>query len=301
MFIKWFKSDFFRNVFTLVTGTAVAQLIPVCLQPVLRRIYSPEEFGLFAIYMSFIGILGVAATLRYELAVAIPEDDEDASNVLGVSILTSFFYVIILSVLLWLFEDPIIRLLDLPEAMHFWIHVIPLSILFFSSYRTLNYWLIRKKKFRASSINKISRRSAEGLVQVGLGIKSFSKGLLIGDVVGHVVNLFAGIIQVFRSGFSFRYLKYKKMRSMVTRFSEFPKYNALPAMLNSASGLLPVLMINKFYSESITGQFDLTRMVLALPVALISITISQVLLQKIVEKRNNRQPVTIERIFLYFR
>ena len=39
------KSEFGRNVLTLLTGTTVAQIIPMASMPILTRLYVPEEFG----------------------------------------------------------------------------------------------------------------------------------------------------------------------------------------------------------------------------------------------------------------
>jgi O-antigen/teichoic acid export membrane protein len=43
------QSDFLRNTVILVFGTGIAQMIPILLQPVLRRIYAPADFGAFAV------------------------------------------------------------------------------------------------------------------------------------------------------------------------------------------------------------------------------------------------------------
>ncbi|MGA3015050.1 MAG: hypothetical protein ABSD71_13570, partial [Bacteroidales bacterium] len=65
--------DFFRNTVILVFGTGVAQMIPILLQPILRRVYAPADFGAFAVYFSMIGILVVIANFRYDLAIGLPE------------------------------------------------------------------------------------------------------------------------------------------------------------------------------------------------------------------------------------
>ena len=52
--------EFTRNVLTLLTGTTIAQAIPVLIAPVLTRLYSPKDFGLAALFFSLL-ILGVIA------------------------------------------------------------------------------------------------------------------------------------------------------------------------------------------------------------------------------------------------
>ena len=56
---KLLKSEFNRNVLTLMTGATVAQAIPVAIAPILTRIYSPEDFGVYALFLSVITIFGV--------------------------------------------------------------------------------------------------------------------------------------------------------------------------------------------------------------------------------------------------
>ena len=52
------RSDFNSNVVKLILGSGLAQVFPLALMPILTRIYSPEDFGVFAIYMALAGILG---------------------------------------------------------------------------------------------------------------------------------------------------------------------------------------------------------------------------------------------------
>ena len=51
------KSEFLSNSLILITGTFIAQLIPIILQPFLRRIFSPSDFGYFAIFTTIVGVL----------------------------------------------------------------------------------------------------------------------------------------------------------------------------------------------------------------------------------------------------
>ena len=75
------KSDFTRNVLTLMTGTTIAQAIPVAISPLLTRIYAPEDFGVYALFISLATIFGSVANARYELAIMLPKKDEDAINI----------------------------------------------------------------------------------------------------------------------------------------------------------------------------------------------------------------------------
>ena len=285
------KSDFIKSSFTLIFGTVLAQLIPIALQPILRRIYSPEEFGLFAVYLSLIGMVVVAANLRYESTIVLPEDDDKASNLVVGGFLISLVFSLVLFILLFFLGNNLIQLLSLPNEISKWLYVLPFSVFVISCSRILNFWLTRKKAFKASAINKVARRSSEGVIQT-IGNTAQSSGLIIGNIVGDTVNLFVSILQSVKHGLSFKVYKISITKQQLIKYIEFPKYSTIPTLLNSVSLFLPVIIINQFYSQEVTGYFDLSRQMLALPLALVSMAVSQVLIQKIVEHKQNRKKIT---------
>ena len=67
MQIKALKSDFVKSVLTLMTGTAIAQLIAYLVYPVLTRIYSPADIGELGVYTRLVAFIAAFATARYEL------------------------------------------------------------------------------------------------------------------------------------------------------------------------------------------------------------------------------------------
>ena len=88
------ESEFGRNVLTLMTGTTIAQAIPVAITPILTRLYTPEDFGLLAVFVAFSTILGSISSGRYELAIMLPENDEDAINIAALCFLLSIIFII---------------------------------------------------------------------------------------------------------------------------------------------------------------------------------------------------------------
>lgn len=295
--IKWVnKTEFIKNSVTLITGTILAQIIPIALQPILRRIFDPSDFGLFAIYSTLLGIIVAIATLKYESTVMLPRKDEDAANLVVGSVLTALLMSLIICLVFFLFGSHIINYFDLPSEMSDWLLILPISIFIFSAYQVMNYWLIRKKAYKVSSFNKVVRRGAEGGVQWGAGMFIPKSGLIIGNIVGDLVNFLTGIIQLKRTGFNLKWIKKVKIIALMKRYKDFPLYSTLPAFLNTLSVSVPVLLINKFYGEEVTGYFDLSRMVLALPLALVSVSISQVLFQNLSERI--REQMTIRPLIL---
>ena len=139
------KSEFSRNVLTLMTGTTIAQAIPIAISPILTRIYSPEDFGMLALFLALFSILSTIATGRYELAIMSPESDDEAKDIVFLSILVAIFVFFISTILIWFFDVEIAILLGNSEIKN-WLYFIPFTVLSFGVYQSIDYWLNRQKK-----------------------------------------------------------------------------------------------------------------------------------------------------------
>ena len=119
------QSTYARNVITLMTGTAFAQALPIAVSPILTRLYSPAEFGVFAMYLAVASILGVLVTGRYELAILIPKQDRDAIHIAALSAALS----VLLSGLLLLLRHFTLLLLVVGarQFTDFWNHALKID------------------------------------------------------------------------------------------------------------------------------------------------------------------------------
>lgn len=285
------KSDLFKNIGILAFGTILGQIIPILLQPVLRRILDASEFGAFSVYLSIISILATVSMLRYEVTIVLPKEDKESANLVFLTIIINLIFNVLLFVFLIFFKNFVCRIFDFPERYSYWIYLLPLSLFFLNSFQSINYWLIRKKNFKASSVNKVSRRLSEGIVQTGFGFLKNSLALPLGDIIGNIFNNIAGYIQAKKDGLKTDLFDLQTIKQVTKQYSQFAKYNLIPNLLNVLNLSLPVILINKFYGQTIGGYFDLTRQVLIIPLALIATSVGQVLLQQISEKRNNKQSI----------
>ncbi len=67
------KNKSSRNILTLMTGSTIAQAIPIAISPILTRLYTPEDFGVLALFTSLVTIFSVISTGRYEFAIMLPK------------------------------------------------------------------------------------------------------------------------------------------------------------------------------------------------------------------------------------
>jgi O-antigen/teichoic acid export membrane protein len=284
------KSEIIRSSSVLISGTIIAQLVSILLQPILRRLYSPESFGILSAYMSIIGMIVILCSLRYDDTIVLPKSDKESINLVGLSLFISFCFNLLIFILVLILGGKIKSFLNLPVNFPVKIlYIIPAGAFLFSIYQSLNSWLIRKKKYISVSVNKLVRRSTEGSAQILFAfLKSFN-GLIYSDIIGQTANAATAAFQSKKYGLNFNLLSIAKIKYVFKKYSEFPKFNLLPAFMSSCSYLLPPLFIVKFFSPETAGFFDLSKLLLSIPMALIASAISNVLLQRISERYNRKE------------
>ncbi len=287
---RFWSNSILKNLSFLVSGTALAQVIIIVFQIVLRRIFNPSDFGAFAVYMSIVGIIATVSSLRYEQAIILPTDETKAYNLLHLSFAIGLVFSFITLIAIVFFRQPIMVLVNYPEEYANWLMFIPVSLLFLTIYQAYNYYLIRLKFFWLSASNKVERRIAEGVTQTIVGKLGHKIGLVMGDVVGQFVNAVAAGIKVHKNT---RELKasVSGMRQVAIDYKAFPLQNSAAAFLNALCLMLPTIFVNRLFDEQTTGIFDLARMILIMPLSLVTTSMGQVLVQNFSEKRNKRESV----------
>ena len=276
------KNQFVKNVITLMTGTSIAQAIPIALSPILTRIYSPQEFGLFALYVGLATILGVVATGRYELAIMLPEDDDDALQIVGLSSLISLIVSVVVLLMVLFFGELIALMLGNGE-LYSWMFFLPITIFLTGFYQSLNYWFNRKKDFKQLAKNRVLQNTSTGFTQVPLGYININGfGLLFGTIFGQFVTTFLlakNFLKIVPDFFS--YLSKHNFQKVARRYINFPKYDVSTALLNSASMYAPNILFTTFFGATFSGFFYLTQRVLQAPITLISSSVLDVFKEEV--------------------
>src|ERR1035437_7523294 len=132
------KSELLKNTSILISGTALAQLIPILLQPVLRRYFSPEIFGSYSVYLSLIGIFIIVFSFKYELEIILPRKDNEAANVFFMAVLLNVIFNLLLILVIIFWKSSLMQFLNLSEKFGDYLYFVPLGTCLFSFYQSLN-------------------------------------------------------------------------------------------------------------------------------------------------------------------
>lgn len=277
------KSGFAGDVLKLVSGTTFAQLITILAAPVLTRLYAPEAFGAVALFTSITSIVGVVACLRYELAIMLPERDEEAANLLSVSLGFVFLITLFSIPLIWWNRGPLLRWLNAPYLMTY-LWLIPLSLLINGIFLALNYWNSRTRHFGRLSIARVTSALATAPSTIGLGFAGYATaGSMIGaTIAGQAVamSVLGGQIWQNDRNIFLKAIRWESMLRVFKRYKKFPIFGTWAGLLNVISWQLPVLMFGTFFTPEVVGFYSLGFRILQMPMSLIGGAIGQVFHQR---------------------
>ena len=85
-----FSSGLISNIAKMSLGLFVSYAVGFFSLPVISFFYSPEDLGLFGLFLASSSILSIIFTLRFEVAIPLPAE---VKNALVVIFITSFFTV----------------------------------------------------------------------------------------------------------------------------------------------------------------------------------------------------------------
>jgi len=273
------KGEFSRNIITLMTGTTIAQAIPVAISPILTRLYSPEDFGVLALFLSITAITGTIASAKYEQAILLPKEEEEAFNLLALGFFINLFMSISIFFMIIFFHDGITSLLG-EKKIGIWLYWIPLSTFALGIFNILNFYNLREKKFKNISLSQVTQSSSLVITQVGLGlIKNGAFGL----ITGRIISYFSGnliLLKALKGKKITHKINRSKIISLAKKYKKFPLFSMPSIFINTLNLNIINFLISSVFSITTLGFYSLTQRIIGIPARVIGNSFSQVYFQK---------------------
>jgi len=162
------SSSYRTQVAKLASGNVIAAVIPFLFQPIIARLYSATDYSILGWYMSFVSILSVFATGKYELAIILPESDKEAKNITFISLSLTAIFSLLVIILSILFFDFIANYIGTKEFT--WIFLIGPGVLFYCSYQAFFYLANRYSLYNSMSISKVNNNAVMIIIKILFGV-----------------------------------------------------------------------------------------------------------------------------------
>lgn len=280
------RKTFVRNASILAGGTAGAQLLTVLAAPILTRLYSPEDFGLLAVYASLLALIGVAASLRYELAILLPESDEEAANVLALGFLALLGMTLVAAGVMVIFGPSIANALGVPNISDY-LWLLPFGVLLGGACTVLNYWALRSKSFATIAGTNLRQVVVSLLIQTAF-FKLGGIALLFGQVAGQGMGTWC-LARLAIKKLAFENISWNQVRRASIRYKQFPFFSVWGSLANTAGVMLPAILFAGYFGVAAAGLYHLANRVLQLPLALIGGAIGHVFFSEAAEAKRKEK------------
>lgn len=275
LLFHWFRSAFWRQVLTLLSGSLLAQVLQVASVPVLSRLYAPGDFGLAAVFFAVVIVFAVVINGGYETAIMLPEENDDARTLLRLCLMLALGVSLFL-LLGALLLGPLLLHSAHASGLAPWHLGIPLSLLLEGVCQPYRLLLNRLRAYRLLSLSRVVRAVFQVGLGIALGVVGMGfEGLLLGFLAGQVACTGVLIIGAWRMNRA-HVGPHKPLREVANRYGDFPRYAILSTWLNTAAKQLPFFLLLSFFSEEVSGFYSHAEKVLFLPVGLIGMSVSGV-------------------------
>lgn len=267
-----------KNIVILTSGVMLAQIITFVCQPIITRLYSPEDFGALSLITSLVNMLTPILTLQYQMAIITADSDKEANvaSSLTFYLLTLMMLFISLGLTVYNYMNPTTF-----EETGNWIYVVIPLLLFSGIAKIADSYNNRFEQYKLMSSIALVRSATSNVLKIFLGV--FRVGF-IGLIIAQFVATALGIrrqskyiITKRREIFS---STFQELRNVISKYKVQPLFS-MPGLFATivSFSILPIL-INSLYNIEETGYFYLTMSVLAIPLSLVSSNVAKIFFRK---------------------
>ena len=271
-------------------GVVVSQAIMFVISPVLTRIYSPKDFGLFGIFTSISSVLCVLANGRYQVPIVLPKKDREAVNVFALSILFTLGLSLLLVGIIFFFNHAITSLFHTAELSK-WLYFVPLTVLLNGLYEPVFAWAVRKKRYGTLSWTRVTQSVSSSLYQVVAGfLKAGGSGLILGRIVGDSIRAIYAWGHLLRNDRKRRiFFDFKAIKFSAIKYRDFLRFEATLTVLKTFTIEMPVFFLTSLFSPTVTGFYLLSVRVISGPFSILQLSMNQVFYKEMTDRFHLKQ------------
>ena len=221
-------NPFLRNFATLLSGNGLAFAVQFAAAPILARVFTEADFGVYANVMAVSALISVVAAGRYEQAIVHAGAKGWAAALGKFTLKLTLIGCVASFIPLWIFKDHLLE--------HYAIH--PVDLLWLApiiALLTLTYGILvqvanSQGKYKLMASCKLVYAVLVAAFSALMGLANMgAAGLLLGVVLGFVITMFFLLPQ-------WREVRKDKLRpnpSLAATYKDFPRWNMPLAVVDT--------------------------------------------------------------------
>ena len=276
------NKSFTRNVLTLISGTALAQLISIVCMVVLQRyFYSPEDYAPFRLFFEFVAVFAGISAFRLESGIVLEQEENQARALTRICFKLIIATSIISFIVFWIYAQFNTQFDSILENPYMTL-LIPVAVFLTGLLQVFNSWFTKVKSFQLMSVNKVLQNSTGSGAQLLMGfLKVNFYGLIIGRIIGLAIAsilFFKKYISSFTSVFK---SSREQNRNLIKKHKDFILYTSPAFFVGNLINFLLLALFIEYYGSQFGGKVAASFQYLGISIAIISSSFSQVYFSEI--------------------
>ena len=270
--------SFFRQASVLTIGVGIGQLALLAVYPIVSRLYSPVDFGILGLVLSFLSVAVLMGTLRYEQAILSIPEEEAYRLFAGITRWIPFLCALAIILLVFICWMEIGGFGKLSGGHIIVLYILLVVAAFAEMSRCL---LVRQKEFVVVASATIRGALSKALLLLVFGVTSAGWiGLLAAELGSRLAFIHRGrrMIpwpQCFR--------KSRGSRCVLWRYREYPFISLPSSIIDNGSDAAQLPIIVALHGLEFAGLYALVQRCAAIPSSLIARNVADVFQTRAVE------------------
>jgi len=281
------EGSFLRNVVTLSSGSVAGNIILLATIPVISRLYLPEAFGVFSVFLSIFTIASVFASMNLQVALPLPRRDGTAANLLMGSLVLLVFFTLLSILIVHVAENFVDRsaVYDQIKAYGAWL---PVAIAGAGANVILYYWLLRRRDYSSLAIVKVGQSGSMAAGQILIGLVTGSAlGLIGGHIFSQIIGALAFVVKIFRNDrHIFRQVRASRARKVTGCYQKFSLQYTPGIFVSTLTLMLPPIILTAMFGVAVAGLYAFTTRAIRGGLSLIVQSVTRVAYIRCVDLRN---------------
>lgn len=286
-FVRNLLSAFNLGHASFVGSSALVQIFPLLSAPIIARLYTPAEFGIYAVFFALSTILAGMSALALTNAILLEAEEPEAAHatLLAMTVVGLFCALLMLLVLA---APHAMKAAMLGEAVVPYLPWLPLTALLSGVFTCLYTWAIRAKQFHLLARNRLVLGVSTAVLQIGIGLmKPGAIGFILANLCGYGLAVlllaipFHGDVRRLAPAFNLR-----SGLAQLSKHRTLPLWTVPANLVNSVCSFLPDLIIGRLFGVAQLGQFSLASRMVNFPLNFIATSAQDIFRQQAAHEFN---------------